>query len=84
MELNEKVYDSNFVSDSDNYVESISSETANKLELFNSKVKYGKIPAISMIDSGSICSIITKTLAKNILKTNPTARWVASADETNL
>ena len=31
-----------------------------------------------MIDSGSVCSIIAKILAKNILRSTPSARWSAS------
>ena len=37
-----------------------------------------------MMHSGSVCNIITKLLAKSILKTTPTARLVASTDERDL
>ena len=37
-----------------------------------------------MIESGSGFCIITKTLAKNFIRTTPTARWIASADEKDL
>ena len=37
-----------------------------------------------MIDSGSVYSIITKTLVNNLLKTTPTARWIAWACEKDL
>ena len=37
-----------------------------------------------MIESGSVCGIITKMLADNILKTTPSARWVASETERDL
>ena len=62
----------------------ISSDAANKLEPLNAKVQYRKIIANSMFDSGSVCSIITKTLANDILKTSPTAQWIASTCEKNL
>ena len=83
-ELCEQVYDSNYDSDSRNYVAAISSDAANHLEPPNAKVQFGKITAISKIDSGSACSIITKTLAIDIVKTTPTARWIASECEEEL
>ena len=43
-----------------------------------------KFIANSMIDSGSVCSIINKTLANNILKRTPSARWIASTCEKDL
>ena len=54
----------------------MSSDAANKLESLNEGVQYGKIFANSMIDSRSVCSIITKTLAKEILKSTPAARLI--------
>ena len=56
----------------------------NSIHSLNAKVQLGKITLISMIDSGSVRSIITKTLASNKLKTTPTARRIASACERDL
>ena len=80
-ELYEHVYDSNYDIDSDNCVAAIWSETANILELLNAILLFGNFLSISTIDSGSVCSIITKSLASNVLKTTPTAQWITSTDE---
>ena len=69
---------------SDNYVPAILNETANKLEPFIAKVQFGMTSGISMINSYSVCGIITKTLGRSILKTTPPARWIASSDEKDL
>ncbi|XP_075258448.1 uncharacterized protein LOC142350483 [Convolutriloba macropyga] len=53
-------------------------------ESLSAKVQFGETPSILNIDSGSECSIITKTLAKIILKTRPSARWIASEDKKDL
>ena len=79
-QLYKQVYVSNCDSDSDYYVAAISSDAAQQLEPLNAKIQYGKFITNSMFDSGSVCSIITKTLANNILKT-PSARWIASTCE---
>ena len=66
-ELYEQVYNSNYNSDSDNYDAAIPSETTNNLEPLNDKIQFGNNLSISMVASGSVCTIITKSLAKNIL-----------------
>ena len=55
-----------------------------KLNHSTKKIQYWKIIATSMIDSGSVCSIITKMLANNILKVTPSSRWIGSTSEKNL
>ena len=66
-QLYDQVYDSNYDSDSDNYVAAISCESANQLEPLNAKVQFGEVKANAMIDSGRAVSLITKTLANQIL-----------------
>ena len=82
-QLYNHVYDSNYDSDSDDYVADIFSDTANQLERFNEKCQYGSILANSMIDSGSVCGLITKTLADRILKTATLARWATTKQDKN-
>ena len=60
----------------DDYVAAISSLSANQLEPLKTKIEIGDILANSMIGSGSVCSLITKTLANGILKTTPLPRWI--------
>ena len=68
-QLYEQVYDSNYDSDSDDYVAAISSDSAHQLEPLNVEVQLGEVKAHAMIDSGSAVSLITKTLANQILRT---------------
>ena len=37
-----------------------------------------------MIDSGSVCSLITKSVAKKILKTTPFAKWITTKQDRDL
>ena len=67
-QLYDQVYDSNYDNDYDYYVAAISIDVANQLETLNAKIQYGKIFANSTIDSGSVCSIIKKTLATKFSK----------------
>ena len=77
----EQVNVSNYGSDSDNYFAAIPSDAANQLEPLVAEVQLGKISLNSMVNSLSDCSILTRILANNILKTTSTARWTASACE---
>ena len=68
-QLYDLVDDSNYDSDSDDYLAAISSDSENQLESLNAKTKLGNILESSFIDSGSVCCLITKTIANRILKT---------------
>ena len=59
-ELYNQVYDSNYDSDFDDYEAAISSDSANQIEHLNAKTQYRNIVAHSRINSGSVCSLITK------------------------
>ena len=74
-DLYEQVYDSQYDSESDNYVAAISSETAIKLETPKAKFHFVNIYLISIVNSSSGCSMITRSLAKDILKTTLIAQW---------
>ena len=78
------MYDSNYDSDSDDYVAVISSDTVHQLEPLNVEVQLGKVRALAMIDSGSAVSIITETLADKILQTTKFAKWTDTKDKRNL
>ena len=66
-QLYNQVYESNYDSDSDNYVAAISCDSANQLEPLIAKIQFVEVQANAMIDSGSVFSLITKTLANRIL-----------------
>ena len=78
------MYDSNFDSDSDDYVAVISSDSVHQLEALNVDVQLGKVKALAMINSGSAVSIITETLADKILQTIKSAKWTDTKDKRNL
>ena len=82
--LYDHVYDSHYDSDSADYVAAISSDAADYLKTLQAKIPNGKISAPWMIDSGSVCSIITKFLANKILKSTPSARWITTKYEKDL
>ena len=68
-QLYEQVYDANYDSDSDDYVAVISSDSVHQLETLNVEVQLVEIRALAMIYSGSAVSIITETLADQIIRT---------------
>ena len=83
-QLYEQVYDSNYDSDPDNYVAAISCDFANQLEPLNAKIQFGEVQANAMIDSGSVVSLITKTLANRILRTTLSAIWITTKERRDL
>ena len=74
----------NYDSDCNDYLTAISSDAEYQLEPLSAKDQQGKIVANSMIHSGSVCSIITKTLFNIILNKTLRARWIASKCERDL
>ena len=82
-QLYEQVYDSNYDSDSDDYVAVISSDSVHQLEPLNVEVQLGEIRALAMIESGSAVSIITETLADQILRTTKSAKWTDTKERRN-
>ena len=78
------MYDSNYDSVSDDYVAVISSDSVHQLEPLNLEVQLGEIRALAMIDSGSAVSIITETLADQIIRTTKSAKWTDTKERRNL
>ena len=58
----------------------ISYDSAHQLEPLNAKIQFGERQANAMIDFGSVVSLITKTLANRILRTSPSAKWIAEKE----
>ena len=78
------MYDSNYDSDSDDYVAAISSGSVHQLEPLNVEVQMGEIQTSAMIDSGSAVSIITQSLANKTLRSTNAAKWTESTKKRNL
>ena len=83
-QLYEQVYDCNNDSDSDNFVAAISSDSAHQLEPLNAKIQFGEVQANAMIDSGSVVSPITKTLANRMFRTSPSKKWITTEERREL
>ena len=83
-QLYDQVYDSDYDSDSDNYVATVSCESANQLEPLNAKVQFGEVIATAMIDTGNAISLITKTLANQILRAAQSAKWITKGEKRDL
>ena len=62
----------------------ISSDSADQLEPLNVKVQFGEVKANAMIDSGSAVSLITKTLANQILRITQSAKWITKKEKRDL
>ena len=62
----------------------ISCDSANQLETLNAKTKFGEVQANAMIDSGSVVSLLTKTLANRTLRTSASAKWITTKEWRNL
>ena len=78
------MYDSNYDSDSDDCVAAILSDSVHQLEPLNVEVQLGEVEAQAMIDSGSAVSIITETLANQIIRTKKSAKWTDTKERRNL
>ena len=83
-QLYDQEYDSNYDSDYDDYVAAISSDSADQLEPLNVKVQFGEVKAKAINDSGSAVSLITKTLANQILRTTQSAQWITKREKRDL
>ena len=83
-QLYDQVCDSNYDSDSDDYLAAISSDSDHQLEPLNVEVQLGEIRTFAMIDSGSAVSIITKSLADRIIRSTKSAKWTDTTERRNL
>ena len=83
-QLHDQFYDSKYDSDSDNNVAAISCESLNQLEPLKAKVQFREVNANAMVDSGSAVSLITKTLANQILWTAQSAKWITKREKWDL
>ena len=62
----------------------ISCDSAHQLEPLNTKNQFGEVQANATIDSGSVVSLITKTLANRIFRTTPSAKWITTKESREL
>ena len=70
--------ESDYDSSDDNMVASIASN-AIQIEPKNTILQIGNTQVGLLIDSGSVCSILAKTLASKLVENSPLARWLMTA-----
>ena len=72
--------ESNYSSDEDNCVASVSStDSTTSIEAINLPVVFGNTPTNVLVDSGSVCTIINKTLANSIISQDSNSKWIREA-----
>ena len=70
-----KLYESDYSSAEDNMVTLIENDIA-KIEPLNMPVKIGNISTTLLVDSGSTCSILNRSLVSQVVKSSPHAAWI--------
>ena len=70
-----KLYESDYSCAEDNMVTLIENDIA-KIEPLNMPVKMGNILTSLLVDSGSTCSILNRSLASQVVKSSPHAAWI--------
>ena len=72
--------ESNYSSDEDNCVASVSSaDSATSIEAINLPVVLGNTATNVLVDSGSVCTIINETLANSIISQDSNSKWIREA-----
>ena len=72
--------ESNYSSDEDNCVASVSSaDSTTPIEAINLPVVLGNTATNVLLDSGSVCKFINKTLANSIISQDSNSKWIREA-----
>ena len=72
--------ESNYSSDEDNCVASVSSaDSTTLIEAINLPVVFGNTATNVLMDSGSVCTIINETLANSIISQDSNSKWIRKA-----
>ena len=77
--------ESNYSSDEDNCVASVSSaDFTTFVEAVNLHVVFGNTATNVLVDSGSVCTIMNESLADSILSQDPNSKWIREANPKQL
>ena len=77
--------ESNYSSDEDNCVASVSSvDFSTSVEVVNLPVVFGNTATNVLVDSGSVCTIINESLADLIISQDPNLKWIREANPKQL
>ena len=73
--------ESNYSSDEDNCVASVSlADFTTSVEAVNFSLVFGNTATNVLVDSGSVCTIINKSLADSIISQDPNSKWKREAN----
>ena len=76
---------SNYSSDEDIYVASVSSaDFTTSVEAVNLPVVLGNTATNFLVESGGVCTIISKSLADSIISQDPNSKWIREANPKQL
>ena len=70
-----KLYESDYISGEDNTVALIENNIA-KIEPLNMPIKIGNITTTLLVDSGSACGILNRSLALQVVKSSLRGFWI--------
>ena len=77
--------ESNYSSDEDNCVASISSaDSTTSVEAINLPVVFGNTATNVLVDSGSVCTLINESLADSIISQDLNSKWIREANPKQL
>ena len=77
--------ESNYSSDEDNCVASISSaDSTTSVEAINLPVVFGNTATNVLVDSGSVCTLINESLADSIISQDLNSKWIPEANPKQL
>ena len=71
-----KLYESDYSSGEDNTV-AVIENAVEKVEPLNMPIKIGNINTTLLVDSGSACSILNRSLALRVIQSSPRAFWIS-------
>ena len=71
-----KLYESDYSSGEDNTV-AVIDNAVEKVEPLNMPMKIGNINTTLLVDSGSACSILNRSLASQVVQSSPRAFWIS-------
>ena len=71
-----KLYESEYISGEDNTV-AVIENAVEKVEPLNMPIKIGNTNSTLLVDSGSACSILNRTLASRVVQSSPRAFWIS-------
>ena len=72
-----KLYDSDYSSGEEDNTVAMIDTAVEKVEPLNMPLKIGNINTTLLVDSGSACSILSRSLASQVVQSSPRAFWIA-------